>query len=375
MAESNIPESIKLKLNKKLHNKQNHPLQIIKDVIYDHFNKNTNLKMEMFDNLPNVSSIVDNFDLLLIPKDHVSRSRSDTYYFDNNNVLRTHTSAHQNELLSQGKRTFLVTGDVYRKDEIDRFHYPVFHQMEGVNVQFETIEEAEVDLKNTLGRLVQYLFPGKEYRFNKDYFPFTEPSFEIEVKFFDDKDKWVEILGCGVIHKDILKHNNIQQYGWAFGLGLERLAMILFSIPDIRLFWTNDERFLDQFNNVNIENFRQIQYKQYPKLDKLDRDISFWIDESQIDFTTSSSDSFYWTNINDFFEIVREISGDDVELVTLYDKFFSKKQDINKYSHTFRLTYSPNNNMKDPAEFTKKCNGEMAKLREFVQEKLSIKLR
>ncbi|AYV76340.1 MAG: hypothetical protein Terrestrivirus5_162 [Terrestrivirus sp.] len=375
MAESNIPESIKLKLDKKLHNKSNHPLKIIKDVIYDHFDKNTNLKMETFDNLPNVSSTVDNFDLLLIPKNHVSRSRSDTYYLDDNNVLRTHTSAHQNELLSRGKRTFLVTGDVYRKDEIDRFHYPVFHQMEGVNVQFETIEEAETDLKNTLGGLVQYLFPGKEYRFNKDYFPFTEPSFEIEVKFFDDKDKWVEILGCGVIHKDILKHNNIQQYGWAFGLGLERLAMILFSIPDIRLFWTNDERFSDQFNNINIENFRQTQYKQYPKLDKLDRDISFWIDESQIDFTTSSSDSFYWTNINDFYEIVREISGDDVELVTLYDKFFSKKLNVNKYSHTFRLTYSPNNNMKDPAEFTKKCNEQMVKLREFVQEKLSIKLR
>jgi phenylalanyl-tRNA synthetase alpha chain len=378
MEESNIPQSVKDKFNRKLHLEQHHPLKIIKDVIYNYFHTTLSGEIKTFDELPNIVSTTDNFDLLLIPKNHPSRSRSDTYYvlpeninttcfMNDEYVLRTHTSAHQNKLISDGHRCFLVSGDVYRKDEIDRFHYPIFHQMEGVNINFDTIEDAEVDLKNVLGGLVEYLFPDKEYRFNKDYFPFTEPSFEVEVKFFD---KWVEILGCGVIHRDILKHNNVEKFGWAFGLGLERLAMILFSIPDIRLFWTCDRKFLDQFNE--IVNYKTLQFKPYSTLNNIDRDISFWLDNKQVKLT---DDSFEWTNINDFFEVVREVSGDDIELVTLYDKFFHKK--TQKYSHTFRLTYSAtaDSKMIDPGEFTKKCNNHMEMLRQIVQTNLKIELR
>lgn len=115
---SNIPSSIENKLGKNLHLKSDHPLGILKNHIYNYFQD-----FETFDNLSPIVSIQDNFDLLRIPKDHPSRSKSDTYYVNENQVLRSHTSAHQNQLLKAGHSKFLVTGDVYRKDEIDRNHY------------------------------------------------------------------------------------------------------------------------------------------------------------------------------------------------------------------------------------------------------------
>lgn len=171
-------------------------------------------------------------------------------------MLRTHTSAHQSTFIKQGLPGFLVTGDVYRRDEIDSSHYPVFHQMEGVRL-FENgdlpaytersvgVKAVEDDLKNILGGLAQHLFGDVEMRWVDTYFPFTNPSFELEVFF---KGDWLEVLGCGVVEQEIIRHaGKGEQLGWAFGLGLERLAMVLFSIPDIRLFWSEDPRFLDQF--------------------------------------------------------------------------------------------------------------------------------
>ena len=125
---SNITPSIQAKIGRNLHNQKNHPLEIIKSKIYEFFSED----FGKFDDFNPIVNIEDNFDKLLIEKDHPSRGMSDTYYVDENKVLRTHTSAHQNELMESGHRKFLVTGDVYRKDEIDSSHYPVFHQMEGV---------------------------------------------------------------------------------------------------------------------------------------------------------------------------------------------------------------------------------------------------
>lgn len=139
---SNIPASVERKRSAKLHLKEGSPIRLIKERIYRYFQG-----FKTFDELSEVVSVEDNFDLLLIPKDHPSRSRSDTYYLTPDTVLRTHTSAHQNELLARGETQFLVTGDVYRRDEIDRFHYPVFHQMEGVKL---VDGDAEQDLKTTL---------------------------------------------------------------------------------------------------------------------------------------------------------------------------------------------------------------------------------
>lgn len=360
-----IPQNIKNKLNLKLHLQPNHPISIIKNAIYDYFlHKYPNLSTH--DDLPNVVTVQSNFDDLLIPPDHPSRCTSDTYYVGEN-VLRSQTSAHQCELLNRGLRNFLVSGDVYRKDTIDRSHYNVFHQMEGVfiieNSTHQDIFLAETKLKEVLSGLVQYLFPGCEYRYNQDYFPFTEPSFEIEIKF---EGKWLEILGCGVIHRTILNRLNINEIGFAFGLGLERMCMILFEINDIRLFWTESARFTNQFDKSM--DFRTIKFKPYSKLDPISRDISFYIPESQIETQT-----FEWKTINNFFDLVRDVCGDNVENVELFDKFHNKK--TNKYSHTFRLVFSPNSDLTNSAEFSKSTNELMDKLGACILEKLDVEPR
>lgn len=324
---SNIPPSIKAKIGYQLHNKKGHPIKIIKDLIYKYF-ADTPIKFQKFDDFNCVVDTKNNFDLLLIPENHPSRSKSDTYYIDDTHVLRTHTSAHQNELLEKGYNSFLVTGDVYRKDEIDKHHYAIFHQMEGLHLVDDKTDPI-IDLKEILGGLVKYLFPDKEYRFNSDYFPFTDPSFEIEVKF---GDKWMEILGCGVIHHKILDRLDIKQKGWAFGLGLERFAMIMFDIPDIRLFWTDDVRFLDQFVDEKI-----VTFKPYSKVSPLIKDISFWIDESEIQ---TNCRGFDWLNINNFYESVREVCGDSIASVDILDKFYHAKH--KRYSMTFRLLINSN---------------------------------
>lgn len=314
MSNTNIPVSIKQKLNKNLHNKKNHPLEILKRKIYGYFGE----RFTMFDDLSPVVTTENNFDKLLIPKDHPARAKTDTYYVDSNTVLRTHTSAHQNDLLSKGYKRFLVTGDVYRKDDIDSCHYPVFHQMEGVSVMEEG-QDAEVELKTSLEGLINVLFPGCEYRFKEDYFPFTHPSFEVEVMF---RGKWLEILGCGVVQPAILENCRLGgRTAWAFGLGLERIAMILYNIPDIRYFWTDDERFHSQFKNDEIFEFQP--YSKYPPVT---RDIAFWVNEK--------------FNHNGFCEIVREKGGDLIETVEIKDKFTNEK--TGKSSVCYRIVYRSN---------------------------------
>ena len=368
-----IPESIKSKIGINLHKKLDHPISIVKNIIIKHlksaFKKISNSDSEeitVFDNLDCVVSVEDNFDLLLIPKTHPSRSENDTYYVSPDKVLRTHTSAHQNELLAKGYKSFLVVGDVYRKDTIDKFHYPVFHQIEGVYIsEHDNVAGVEKDLKFVLGYVVENLFPGKEYRFAKDYFPFTDPSFEIEVRF---DDKWVEILGSGVIQNEILTRNGIKKLGFAFGIGCERMAMILFGITDIRKFWTNDERFLGQFKEGIINKF-----VPYPILPSSFADISFWINECDLDKSGAVAVAVAvavaadkeeiissWVKYNDFSVMIREICSDDIEDTKCIDKFYDKKR--NRYSETFRLTFSPNKDENNHANFKKLINGYMEQL-------------
>ena len=155
-----------------------------------------------------------------------------------------------------GIDAFLVAGDAYRRDEIDATHYPAFHQMEGVKVWPTETDSYEKDinlaldhLKTTLEVLAKDVFGNDvEMRWNDDYFPFTDPSVELEIKYQGD---WMEILGAGVMTPTVIGNagiNSRTNVGWAFGLGLERWAMKLFEIPDIRLFWSNDSRFLEQFS-------------------------------------------------------------------------------------------------------------------------------
>jgi phenylalanyl-tRNA synthetase alpha chain len=151
----NLIPSIEEKRLLKLHNNPLHPVCQMKELIQHYF-----VGYACFDNLPEAVSTKDNFDDLLFPPDHPARSMNDTYYLDEDTVLRSHTSAHQNELLKRGETQFLATGEVYRKDTIDKSHYPVFHQMEGIKILPPGADALE-DLKVTLTGLIQSCFPVK----------------------------------------------------------------------------------------------------------------------------------------------------------------------------------------------------------------------
>lgn len=346
---NNIPASIIEKVGKNLHRQPNHPLGIIKTRIEtfcgEYATKHGFSPFRTFDDLSPVVDTRSCFDVLRVPPDHVSRQPSDTYYVSDNTVLRAHTSAHQTKFLSESVPSFLVSGDVYRRDTIDASHYPVFHQMEGVRI-FSPSElpmtggvEAknkviEAELKDLLSGLARELF-GEDVvmRWNADYFPFTDPSFELEVLF---NGEWLEVLGCGVIHKEVLANaNRADAYGWAFGLGLERLAMVLFGIPDIRLFWTEDKRFLSQFK----ENDSKTKFVPYSKFPLCYKDVSFWLPDEQSIATATGAAAGAGPKFHshDVYDVIRSTAGDLVEKVELFDEFTNKK--TGKRSHAYRITY------------------------------------
>ncbi|KAL3195398.1 hypothetical protein MRX96_015864 [Rhipicephalus microplus] len=234
---------------RKLHLKDCHPLCLVKRRISDFFEKYTNRRgnpsFSVYDRLSPVVTLEQNFDSLL-------SNRASTHFF--------------------------VAGDVYRRDEIDRHHYPVFHQIEGVRLfsadelfsgnnhglslfesgtresdkqglhTREAVKLLEHSLKTCLQGLAQQLLgPETEFRWVSTYFPFTHPSWELEAKFQGD---WLELLGCGIMEQEILFNAGVEhKVGWAFGVGLERLAMALYNIPDIRAFWSTDPAFLVQFEH------------------------------------------------------------------------------------------------------------------------------
>lgn len=310
----NSPQSIRERFGKLLYQNPNHPICIVKNQIYNFFDG-----YDKFEFKNPLVSIENNFDNLLIPKDHPGRRKTDTFYSENDSyVLRTHTTAHQTELLKAGIKKFISTGDVYRRDTIDASHFPIFHQVEGVNILGNVSDEQVIEhLKDTLSGLIKHLFGNDvKYRFVDEYFPFTNPSFEVEVEYHG---KEMEVLGCGVIHKDIMKNCGLEgQNGWAFGMGLERLAMIFFDIPDIRYFWSEDSRFLSQFKEGQITKFQP--YSKYPPVT---RDISMWV-----------PDNF---NDNYFYDIVRDAGNNLVEEVSLGETFVHPK--TLKTSKFFHISY------------------------------------
>ena len=199
------------------------------------------------------------FDALNTPADHPARNEQDTFYLPDGRLLRTHTSTVQIRAMESALPPIRVIapGAAYRRDEIDATHTSQFHQIEGLYVD-ENVSVA--DLKGTLEFFLRELFGADTaVRFRPHYFPFTEPSFEIDVKSSALKggEQWVEVCGCGMVHPAVFEAVNQSRRdntydpekwtGFAFGLGMDRLAMILFDIPDIRLFAQNDLRFLRQF--------------------------------------------------------------------------------------------------------------------------------
>ncbi|KAF8628394.1 hypothetical protein AX15_003918 [Amanita polypyramis BW_CC] len=364
---TNITPAIIAKIPLRLHTQPNHPLSTLRSLIESHYPDFTHLS-----SLSPLVTPYKNFDELSFPLDHPGRSPTDSYYVNKDLMLRTHTSTHEVDTFRKGETKWLLTADVYRRDEIDGSHYPVFHQVEGAHI-FDTNENAIRELEEENEHLTRRLSasniaiedvkhisetnpvqPGHDTRYAEiiaqnlklslnslmlkifgsaagateseplrvrwieAYFPFTSPSFEVEVFF---RGKWLEILGCGVVRQATLDTANVQnKMGWAFGLGLERIAMILFSIPDIRLFWSTDERFLSQFEHGKITTFKP--YSRYPPCFK---DVSFWIPQGQS------------LHENDFCDLIRDVAGDLVEDVKKIDNFVHPK--TNKTSQCFRINY------------------------------------
>ena len=208
---------------------------------------------------PEVERDYYNFEALNIPANHPAKDEQDTFYINKDIVLRTQTSPVQARVMEQGKLPIrmIAPGRVFRSDEVDATHSPSFHQIEGLvidkNITF-------ADLKGTLQEFAQELFgPETKTKFRPHHFPFTEPSAEVDVSCFKCGGKgcrfckgsgWIEILGCGMVHPNVLSMCGIdpEEYtGFAFGVGLERIALLKYEIDDMRLLYENDIRFLKQF--------------------------------------------------------------------------------------------------------------------------------
>ena len=207
---------------------------------------------------PEVETDKFNFEMLNLPKDHPARDMQDTFYITNELLMRTQTSPVQaREMLKsngQGPVKILCPGKVFRRDSDDATHSHQFAQIEGLvvdkNITFS-------DLKGTLEHFIKSVFgENKKIRLRPSFFPFTEPSVEVDVSWGNEDDenniKWLEILGAGMVHPNVLEMAGFdpEEYsGFAFGMGVERIAMLKYGVSDIRSFYTNDIRFLQQFNN------------------------------------------------------------------------------------------------------------------------------
>lgn len=232
-----------------------HPLTIVLDEIKEIF---VGMGFDIVEG-PEVETDYYNFEALNMPKNHPARDTQDTFYINDNIVLRTQTSPVQVRTMEEQKPPIRVIspGRVYRSDAVDATHSPLFHQIEGLVVDKGITFS---DLKGTLETFVKRLY-GEDsvVRFRPHHFPFTEPSAEVDVQCFGchgegcrlcKGEGWIEILGCGMVHPKVLSNCGIDPEvysGFALGLGLERVAMRRYGIDDMRLFFENDVRFLNQF--------------------------------------------------------------------------------------------------------------------------------
>lgn len=349
---NNITPGIEHKIGRALYKNPTHPLCIVKEMVMAYFDDLAKIEIEN----PYVP-VEYNFDYLRVPANHPSRHPSDTYYKDEETCLRTHMTCYLYPLGSTHKGDsilrYITCGDVYRKDAIDSTHFPVFHQMDAFYIVDDDVDVKQ-DLRNRLSGLVKHLFGSDiKYEFLEDseyeevYFPFTVDSLEVNVQLTDEDGKTsnLEGLGAGTVHPDIMKALGLpNKKAWAFGLGLERLAMVMFNIPDIRMFWTTDKRFLSQFKSGKVTKFNP-----YSKYEACYKDISFYTNHK---FT-----------YNDMCSIARdEDAGNNIESIVLIDEFDVKGHN----SQCYRITYrSMDTTLK---------NSEVNKIQKSIRERLQSEL-
>ncbi len=295
--------------------------------------------------VPEIVSAEITFDLFDFPKDHPARSGSDTYFLDKDHILRTHTTImwyyylrdpDVRKRMAAGEPVgSFAFGKVYRKDEIDRNHMNVFHQIDGWYLAPKNKETITVkELQDALSNFAQAIF-GKEVqvRFNEDKFPYTDPSLEMEI---NKEGKWLEVAGAGVVKGSVLEKFGVdpsQWNGWAFGPGLERFAMISMELPDIRLLWSGDERVKKQLKLGQ-------KYKEVSKFPPITRDISFVVPASFVP--------------NNYFDLIRDLGGDLVEEVSLLDRYENpEKFGPDKASYTYRIIYRSNERTLTTEEITR----------------------
>src|SRR3989344_2176529 len=300
-------------------------------------------------------------------------TETDTYYLTDKDVLRPQTTAmwpfylRDQEVLKrleeEGHVEALSAGIVFRKDEIDKNHFPALHQIDGLLIckkeqkviTMDDLKEVEIDIaKSIFGKDI-------EYKFLVDSFPFTDPSVEMDIKMGGD---WMEVVGSGLVHTQVLKNFGLDPEvynGWAFGFGIDRLAMVKMNIPDIRILWSDDPRITSQFKDINSK------YKEVSKYPETARDISFIIDKN--------------INLNNYYEIVRDfvpmtkssriLDGKAVgtenfvpiiEEVKLLDEYEDEEKfGKDKKSYTFRIVYrSPERTL---------TNEEINKIQEKIRDK------
>lgn len=269
------------------------------------------------------------FDLFNMPPEHPARSKSDTYYLDEEHVLRTHDTVFWYYYLNhpdikkriENKETLgtLCYGKVYRKDEVDIRHMNVFHQFGGLYLAPDDKQTiTPEDLKNTLSEIARAVFGNDvQFRFYDHNFPYTDPSFEMEALI---NGVWIEMLGCGMARKSVLENMGLQGYhGWAFGFGLERLSIASMDLPDIRLLWSQDPRVKAQLKLGQ-------KFKEVSKFPSVLRDISFIVPNTFVP--------------NDYFDLIREEGGEMIEHVELIDKYENEQKfGAGKLSYTYRITY------------------------------------
>lgn len=414
-----LPKIIKSNAGRALYTNLNHPLATVKHRIEQFF------PFVHFDDLTYQTNIKTNFDDLLVPLTHPARSVKDTFYLneqyiktypfilktfyqkldklnifykyyicnkmlphEQTQLMQTHMTTHLPFLLKQKHFNSIYTGTVYRRDEINKSHFPIFHQTDGFLVKPENFD-VENDLKNQLQKLIHYLFQSKSMQLEWDQnttFPFTHPSFEMYIKRNKHEKSWVEVLGCGCIKKEVICNalyqkqiyqiieneinkfdilmtdkfkqirfnenniefniknmdttiinrlcneelnekiknkinkflENINIQGWAFGIGIDRLTMLLYEIPDIRLLWSNDTRFINQFKKNEI-----IKFQPFSNFPSIEKDVSFFLNEHFVEEV--------------FFEICRDIASENIEQVKKIDEYFNSKTE--QTSVCYRITY------------------------------------